>query len=229
MALVSNGGPSRSRTRPRSVSLGNSSGDDVNMDHDDIETNSILGLDDDPSFGGGYGLEDGLLGDASTEALDRFAIFMPAVQNLVNAIGGYEDVRVDSDSTGVVGAGGRFERVYRPGDSVLAVLKDLKRLWRKDDTDDERTVARCMARAGLMREVVVLVQEVWDRGEWGRKVALVACESALLRIFHGLARTSSNELLSESDSPRIRQAAEDGFRAGFSRRKSVSRRAGKVY
>ncbi|KAI9636791.1 topoisomerase 1-associated factor 1 [Dioszegia hungarica] len=100
---------------------------------------------------------------------NRFAIFMPAVQSLVNAVGGYELV----DATD--GSDGR-EMVYRPGDSVLAVLKDLKRLWRKDDSDDERTVARCMAKAGLMKELIALLMECVDRGEWGRKVSLVACD-----------------------------------------------------
>lgn len=100
---------------------------------------------------------------------DRFDIFMPAVQSLVNAIGGFETVESPPGS-------GKYEDVYRPGDSVLAVLKDLKRLWRKDDSDDERTVARCMARAGLMKELIALLVECAERGEWGRKVSLVACE-----------------------------------------------------
>ena len=99
---------------------------------------------------------------------DRFSIFLPAVQSLVNALGGYEELETSP---------GKYETIYRPGDSVLAVLKDLKKLWRKDDTDDERTVARCMARAGLMKELIALVVECTDRGDWGRKVSLVACES----------------------------------------------------
>ncbi|WOO84917.1 Topoisomerase 1-associated factor 1 [Vanrija pseudolonga] len=98
---------------------------------------------------------------------DRFEVFMPAVQSLVNALGGYEEMP-QSDGT--------FMTVYRPGDSVLPVLKDLKKLWRKDDTDDERTVARCMAKAGLMKELVALVKEVTDRGEWGRKISLMSCD-----------------------------------------------------
>ena len=98
---------------------------------------------------------------------DRFTIFMPAVQSLVNALGGYEEIATPN---------GTFQTVYRPGDSVLAVMKDLKRLWRKDDSDDERTVARCMARAGLMKELIALVVECTERGDWGRKVGLVACE-----------------------------------------------------
>jgi replication fork protection complex subunit Tof1/Swi1 len=105
--------------------------------------------------------------DLLDDELDRFEIFMPAVQSLVNALGGYEELETTA---------GAYETIYRPGDSVLAVLKDLKKLWRKDDMDDERTVARCMARAGLMKELIALLVECTDRGEWGRKVALVACE-----------------------------------------------------
>ena len=104
--------------------------------------------------------------DLFDHPLDRFEIFMPAVQSLVNALGGYEEVETSPSE---------YETIYRPGDSVLAVLKDLKKLWRKDDTDDERTVARCMARAGLMKELIALLTECTDRGEWGKKVALVAC------------------------------------------------------
>lgn len=112
-------------------------------------------------------LETGSLPDLD-DASDRFTIFMPAVQSLVNAVGGYETVTSSSGSQ---------EVVYRPGDSVLAVLKDLKRLWRKDDSDDERTVARCMAKAGLMKELIALLIECAERGDWGRKVSLVACKS----------------------------------------------------
>lgn len=96
---------------------------------------------------------------------DRYEVFMPGVQHLVNAIGGFEEVPTED---------GGYETIYRPGDSVLAVLKDLKKLWRKDDTDDERTVARCMAKAGLMKELIGLVKECTPRGDWGRKVALMA-------------------------------------------------------
>lgn len=117
---------------------------------------------------------------------DRWNVFYPAVQTLVNALGGYEEVESPPDS-------GIFETVYRPGDSVLGVLKDLKKLWRKDDEDDERTVARCMHRAELMKELVAIVVECAERGEWGRKVALVACKllfNASLRTY-----TSTGDLI----------------------------------
>lgn len=56
--------------------------------------------------------------------IDRRAVFEPVITRVVDALGGYE------------------KGVYRMGDEVAGCLKDLKKLWRKDDTDDERTVAR---------------------------------------------------------------------------------------
>lgn len=56
--------------------------------------------------------------------VDREAILKPAISSVVDALGGIE---------------GGF---YRLGDECYGCLKDLKKYWRKDDTDDERTVAR---------------------------------------------------------------------------------------
>jgi replication fork protection complex subunit Tof1/Swi1 len=56
--------------------------------------------------------------------IDRRAILEPVITRVVDALGGHE------------------EGNYRMGDEVNGCLKDLKKLWRKDDTDDERTVAR---------------------------------------------------------------------------------------
>ncbi|KZT26081.1 timeless-domain-containing protein [Neolentinus lepideus HHB14362 ss-1] len=60
----------------------------------------------------------------SEQVIDRRAILEPAVQSVVDALGGYENGH------------------YRLGDEAYGCLKDLKKFWRKDDTDDERTVAR---------------------------------------------------------------------------------------
>lgn len=56
--------------------------------------------------------------------LDRRAILTPIITRVVNALGG-----VEGDT-------------YQLGDEAYGCLKDLKKLWRKDDTDDDRTVAR---------------------------------------------------------------------------------------
>lgn len=126
-------------------------------------------VDDVGAFGSDGGNADGMDAGASDddEPIDREAIFLPAVQSLVAALGGFEDVPSSEGSGGL-------ETVYRPGDSALAVLRDLKRLWRRDDTDDERSVARCFAKAGLARELMALMEECAERGEQGRKMALAA-------------------------------------------------------
>lgn len=58
------------------------------------------------------------------EHVSRRELLGPVVQRVVDALGGYEG------------------DVYRMGDEVSGCLRDLKKLWREDDTDDERTVAR---------------------------------------------------------------------------------------
>lgn len=52
------------------------------------------------------------------------ALLEPVVTRVVDALGGYEGSK------------------YRMGDEVVGCLKDLKKLWRRDDDDDDRTVAR---------------------------------------------------------------------------------------
>lgn len=66
------------------------------------------------------------MAESESEHVDRRAVFEPIVGRVVDALGGYE--------------GG----LYRMGDDVLACLRDLKKLWRTDDDDDDRTVARIL-------------------------------------------------------------------------------------
>ncbi|KAH9924971.1 timeless-domain-containing protein [Epithele typhae] len=56
--------------------------------------------------------------------VDRRAILGPPIKSVVDALGGFE------------------QGVYSMGDECYGCLKDLKKYWRKDDTDDDRTVAR---------------------------------------------------------------------------------------
>ncbi|KAJ3842021.1 timeless protein-domain-containing protein [Lentinula raphanica] len=62
----------------------------------------------------------------------RLKLFEPIVQGVVDALGGYEGDE------------------YRMGDQVNGCLKDLKKLWRKDETDDDRTVARIFWRTRVL-------------------------------------------------------------------------------
>ncbi|KAF8333073.1 timeless protein-domain-containing protein [Cantharellus anzutake] len=65
---------------------------------------------------------------AEDDSPSRREILKPFIQSSVSALGGFQQTPVG--------------RVYEMGDSCLGCLKDLKKFWRKDDTDDERTVAR---------------------------------------------------------------------------------------
>ncbi|KAL7415832.1 timeless protein-domain-containing protein [Mrakia frigida] len=143
-----------------------------------------MDLDDDDAMGG-YGHEEeierrqqqarrrgedagGEEDSEGDEEDDRLAVIEPVVRTLVAALGGWEDE--DDPETGLT------SKIYRPGDSIVGCLRDLKKLWRKDDTDDERTVARIFSRSGIIRELVAILEEVSERGAWGTKVGLMAAD-----------------------------------------------------
>ena len=89
--------------------------------------------------------------------VSRRAILEPAVKNVVDALGGYEDGR------------------YRLGDECYGCLKDLKKLWRKDDTDDERTVARIFWETRVLpNDLVPILLETAGKGVFDDKHA-IAC------------------------------------------------------
>lgn len=94
---------------------------------------------------------------------DRKLLFTPIVENLVNALGGVETL-----------AG---EEQYVPGDSCVKTLQDLKKIWRRDDTDDERTIARIMWNTKtFMKDLVPILLVTAGRGLVGDKRALFAGE-----------------------------------------------------
>ncbi|KAK0224118.1 timeless protein-domain-containing protein [Armillaria fumosa] len=95
------------------------------------------------------------------EPLTRRDILSPVVKRVVDALGGYEG------------------DVYRLGDEAYGCLKDLKRLWRKDDTDDERTVARLFWESRvLMNDIIPILLETAGKGLVEDKRA-IACADLL--------------------------------------------------
>ena len=79
--------------------------------------------------------------------IDRRAILKPVIGHVVDALGGF-----DGES-------------YKMGDEVNGCLKDLKKLWRKDDTDDERTVARLFWEMRLLpNDLVPILLETAGKG-----------------------------------------------------------------
>ncbi|TFY75534.1 hypothetical protein EWM64_g8480, partial [Hericium alpestre] len=88
---------------------------------------------------------------------ERRAILEPAIRSVVEALGGYEG------------------KTYRMGDEAYGCLKDLKKYWRKDDTDDERTVARIFwATRVLTNDLVPILVETAGKGHVEDKRA-IAC------------------------------------------------------
>ena len=89
--------------------------------------------------------------------VDRRAILEPPIRSVVDALGGYE-------------AG-----TYRLGDECYGCLKDLKKFWRKDDTDDDRTVARIFwATHVLPNDLIPILLETAGKGHVEDKRA-IAC------------------------------------------------------
>ena len=107
--------------------------------------------------------EDDELSNASYEGNDpeeyvqRRDILTQAITSVIAALGGYEGNQ------------------YVLGDEAYGCLKDLKKFWRKDDTDDERTVARIFWKTRLLpHDLIPIILETAGKGQVGHKCA-IAC------------------------------------------------------
>ncbi|OCB87291.1 timeless-domain-containing protein [Sanghuangporus baumii] len=95
--------------------------------------------------------------EGQTEWIDRRVILAPAINDVIAALGGYEG------------------DTYVLGDECYGCLKDLKKFWRKDDTDDERTVARIFwAACVLPNDLVPILLATAGNGLVADKCA-IAC------------------------------------------------------
>lgn len=100
--------------------------------------------------------------DDDPEAPTKREIISVFIQNTVAALGGF----VENEAG---------KRVYEMGDSCLGCLRDLKKFWRKDDTDDERTVARIFWEARVLpNDLVPILMETAGKGAVTDKRA-IAC------------------------------------------------------
>jgi hypothetical protein len=92
--------------------------------------------------------------ERSDSPIDRHAILSPAVKSVVAALGGLET------------SPDQKHRAYKLGDSCYGCLKDLKRFWRKDDTDDDRTVARIFWDTRvLINDLIPILLETVGKGD----------------------------------------------------------------
>lgn len=91
--------------------------------------------------------------------IDRAAILTPAITSVIAALGGVK--------------GG----TYVLGDDAYGCLKDLKKFWRKDDTDDERTVARIFWKARVLQnDLVPILLETAGKGRVEDRCAIICAE-----------------------------------------------------
>ncbi|KAF8513196.1 timeless protein-domain-containing protein [Gautieria morchelliformis] len=92
-------------------------------------------------------------------AISRRAILTRAITSVITALGGLK--------------GG----TYILGDEAYGCLKDLKKFWRKDDTDDERTVARIMWKARVLEnDIVPILLETAGKGRVEDRCAILCAE-----------------------------------------------------
>lgn len=101
--------------------------------------------------------------EAPQELYSRRDILSPAIKHVIAALGGLENTP----------SGSR----YVLGDECYGCLKDLKRFWRKDDTDDERTVARIFYESALLsRDLIPIVLETAGKGDVTNRCAIAAVD-----------------------------------------------------
>lgn len=96
-------------------------------------------------------------GDDAEAYKQRRTILYQVITSVIAALGGIEGQR------------------YVLGDEAYGCLKDLKKFWRKDDTDDERTVARIFWKTRVLpNDLVPIILETAGNGQVTHKCA-VAC------------------------------------------------------
>ena len=108
--------------------------------------------------------------DEPSEALSeaQYSQLKSTVIGITTAMGGLEEV---------MGEGGEVGTVYVLGHDCLRCLRDLRTLWRDDDDNPHRVVARVFAEVNLLQTgLLPLLLKATDMGERGNKVALACSE-----------------------------------------------------
>lgn len=107
--------------------------------------------------------------EQTPELYSRRDILAPAIQHVIAALGGYEDTPTTTSSSS--------GPTYVLGDECYGCLKDLKRFWRKDDTDDERTVARIFYESAVLsKDLIPIVLETAGKGDVSHRCAIAAVD-----------------------------------------------------
>ncbi|SCV67720.1 BQ2448_5331 [Microbotryum intermedium] len=98
----------------------------------------------------------------------KYLALKPPIASLCTALGGVEEFKDDD---------GQVFSAYSLGDQVVGCLKDLKRFWRMDEKDDDRTVARIFHDVGLLKnDLVPILLTTLGTGPKGDRIALACVE-----------------------------------------------------
>jgi len=112
--------------------------------------------------------------DEQPQLLTRRDILEPFIRSAVSALGVWQ----------------ASTNVYEMGDSCLGCLKDLKKFWRKDDTDDERTVARIFWETRVLaNDLVPILLETAGKGAVEDKRG-IACGTLIFALINTASHIS---------------------------------------
>ncbi|GAA5823835.1 hypothetical protein JCM5353_006373 [Sporobolomyces roseus] len=96
------------------------------------------------------------------------AALHPPISSICSALGGFEEFLDES---------GNVYTAYSLGDQVVGCLKDLKRFWRMDEKDDDRTVARIFHEVGVLKkDLLPILSTTLGTGAKGDRIALACVE-----------------------------------------------------
>ncbi|GAA5968611.1 hypothetical protein JCM21900_002207 [Sporobolomyces salmonicolor] len=111
--------------------------------------------------------EEGWQAPMSAQERKRAALH-PAISSICAALGGFEEF---------IGDKGEIYTAYSLGDQVVGCLKDLKRFWRMDEKDDDRTVARIFHEVGVLKkDLIPILMSTLGTGAKGDRIALACVE-----------------------------------------------------
>ncbi|GAA6062112.1 hypothetical protein JCM10212_000866 [Sporobolomyces blumeae] len=123
------------------------------------------------------------------------AALHPPISSICSALGGFEEFLDEN---------GEVYTAYSLGDQVVGCLKDLKRFWRMDEKDDDRTVARIFHEVGLLKkDLLPILSTTLGTGAKGDRIALACVEliGALTWPINVAEELRDAQLLGELNSP----------------------------
>ncbi|GAA6001966.1 hypothetical protein JCM10207_003015 [Rhodosporidiobolus poonsookiae] len=107
-------------------------------------------------------------GQPLTAQQRKRAALHPPISSICAALGGFEEFLDEN---------GHVYTAYSLGDQVVGCLKDLKRFWRMDEKDDDRTVARIFHEVGVLKkDLIPILKTTLGQGARGDRIALACVE-----------------------------------------------------